>query len=257
MNTKAILKNLTSNTPFQDFKMGCKLKIVMYYILLILVELLLLYFVSKKVMQEAGRLFFRLTKSKKWSTYLFAIFFLPGTFIHEASHFLAALILFVPVGQFELIPEFIEEDRLKLGSVPVAKSDFLRRFLIAIAPIIAGLTILFFLPSLLSIHRCIDSWCFRIFWLYLLAGYLVFEVANTMFSSKKDLEGAWIFFLVLILGFVILKFLGINLSIDAQNPIWQSIFSNAKQLSILLLIPIAIDALLLSLHRGRTSVRRD
>jgi hypothetical protein len=158
MNTKAILKNLTSNTPFQDFKMGCKLKIVMYYILLILVELLLLYFVSKKVMQEAGRLFFRLTKSKKWSTYLFAIFFLPGTFIHEASHFLAALILFVPVGQFELIPEFIEEDRLKLGSVPVAKSDFLRRFLIAIAPIIAGLTILFFLPSLLSIHRCIDSW---------------------------------------------------------------------------------------------------
>jgi hypothetical protein len=207
---------------------------------IVLLELVVLYLVSRKVRQQIGGSLYRLTKSKKWSIYLFAIIFLPGIFIHEASHFLAALFLFVPVGQFELMPEFID-GKLKLGSVPVAKTDFIRRFIIGIAPVIAGLAILFIALNLLSIHRCIDSFCLDGFWGYLVFGYLVFEVANTMFSSKKDLEGAWTFFLVLVLGFVIVWFFGIRIGLDPESLILQRAIDIAKSMSIFLLIPIIID----------------
>ena len=42
---------------------------------------------------------------------MYALIFAPGTLIHEASHFLMALFILVPVGQLEIIPE-IQDDKI-------------------------------------------------------------------------------------------------------------------------------------------------
>lgn len=149
--------------------------------------------------------------------YLFAVLFFPGTFIHEMSHFLAALFLLVPVGKIELFPERIERG-IKMGSVAIEKTDPVRRTLVGVAPIISGLTIIFISTSLtLPI------------WVHLI---IVFEVGNTMFSSSEDLKGSWILFFLIPILFI--------LKID-----WSTI----QKVDAFLAIPIGIDGLILLIIR--------
>ena len=99
----------------------------------VLVELVILSLLTRRLHQHISQAVFRITKNQKTTMYVLAILFLPGTFIHEVAHFLTALVLLVPVGQPEFLPEAIEGNKIKLGSVPIAKTDPLRRFLIGIA----------------------------------------------------------------------------------------------------------------------------
>src|SRR3989344_5460758 len=118
----------------------------MIYLFLLLLEITVLYLLSRRVVRSVYRFFFQVTRRRTLGMYLFAILFLPGTFIHEISHFLAALFLLVPVGNLELIPKFKEEGGgVDLGSVAIGKTDPIRRFLIGVAPFVFGLFIIFVL----------------------------------------------------------------------------------------------------------------
>lgn len=178
--------------------------------------------------------------------YLFAVTFLPGTFIHEISHFLAALFLLVPVGKLELTPKFKEEGSgFELGSVAIAKTDPLRRFLIGIAPLVFGLTIILLIVYLITTGRFINAW-----WANILAGYIIFQVANSMFSSKKDLEGAIIIFIFLIIVFIILVLLGINIPFELKDlGLSPETTEIIKKANLFLLVPIVIDFLVLLLFK--------
>src|SRR5258708_10781629 len=138
------------------------------------------------------------------------------------SHFLTALFLLVPVGQIELVP-VIEENGVRMGSVPIGKTDIIRRTLIGVAPILFGLAIIFITISLPI------SWFIRV--------YIAFEIGNTMFSSERDLEGVIPFLVFLIIVYIILYFLGVRISF----PINMELFKTAD---IFLLIPIGVDLLL-------------
>jgi len=125
-----------------------------------------------------------------------AVTLLPGTIIHELSHWLTAELLGVPTGEITLIPRFEEGLELKMGSVAIAKKDPFRRTLIGLAPLFTGLTLIsvaaYFLPF--------PVWSnFNLFPHSLLV-IAIFLVSNTMFSSKKDLEVAVPFFLFLLLA---------------------------------------------------------
>lgn len=208
-------------------------------------EMIVLYFLSRRVVKGVYRFFYRVTKRKNWTVYLFAMVFLPGTFIHEISHFLAALFLLVPVGKFELLPKIEEEGSFKLGSVSIAKTDPLRRFLIGVAPLVFGLSVILGLLYYVLMIRIISTW-----WEYLLLGFIIFQVANSMFASKKDLEGALVLFIFIVFVIVLLLILGVRIPID-----WVSLSFNKKiedfliNANLFLLIPIVIDSVFITVSR--------
>ena len=92
------------------------------FLIIIFFEIIVLFLLSKNVTKRVYLLFFHIFKSKKIAIYVYSVIFLPGTFVHELSHFLFALFLLVPVGEVDLVPT-IEEGNVKLGSVAIGKTD--------------------------------------------------------------------------------------------------------------------------------------
>ncbi|HEX6977460.1 MAG TPA: hypothetical protein VF185_03890 [Patescibacteria group bacterium] len=206
----------------------------MLVLILLPVEILVLYLIVRKTSRKIMTFFYRLTKSKKAAAYLFAFLFFPGTFVHEMSHFLTGLLLLVPVGKVELMP-VIEEDGIKMGSVGIGKTDPIRRTLIGIAPILFGVGIILFSIFYVYQHNLFSQPLF-----VALISYIVFEVGNTMFSSKKDLEGVFAVFVTAIVFYAFLYFFGLRINININYEI-------IKEACIFLLIPILIDLVLLVL----------
>ena len=168
---------------------------------------------------------------------MFAFLYFPGTFIHEASHFLAALFLLVPVGKLEIVPAFKEEGGVNLGSVSIAKTDPFRRFIIGIAPLIFGITLIFAILYVVTVMQISDAW-----WKYSLAGVLIFEIANSMFASKKDLEGSLILLIFVLIVVAIFIISGIDISINLNNSFLSGeIKMILKNACLFLLLPILID----------------
>ncbi len=217
----------------------------MILLFLFFLELLVLYFLAKKIQQIIFSLFLRVTRRKNWAVYLTAILFAPGTFFHEMSHFLSALFLLVPVGHLRLLPE-VREDEIKLGSVGIGKTDPIRRFLIGVAPFIIGT-----LTILVVIHLALDNKLIENVWTVALLGYVVFEIGNTMFASKKDLEGALGLLIFIILVYLLTLLLGINVDFSFLGDILTS--SYIKDLlvtaTVFLVFPLVIDTVIITILR--------
>ncbi|MDD5147718.1 MAG: hypothetical protein PHV63_04205 [Candidatus Daviesbacteria bacterium] len=162
----------------------------MIYFLTFLFELILLFFLSKKLINSLAKVIYRLTKSHRAVVHILAFIFLPGTIIHELAHLLFAGVMLVPVGEMSVLPE-IEEKGVKLGSVQIGYTDPLRRMIVGVAPVLLGMILIFSIFLLVKIGT--SPW-----WQVILAIYLLFEIGNTMFSSRKDIEGS-ILFVILIL----------------------------------------------------------
>ncbi|SRR5258706_9402346 len=190
----------------------------MIYLILLVLEILVLFLLMRKLLPKIYR---------RLGIWLFSVLFLPGTFLHEISHFLTALFLLVPVGQIELMPERTESG-LKMGSVPIGKTDPIRRTLIGVAPVIFGLGVLF-----ITTPFTIPIWAHA---------YIAFEVGNTMFSSKKDLEGSIIVFIVLATIISILYLMGVRIDFNFD-------YSIIQRADLFLAIPVGIDFLLLLILR--------
>ena len=125
-----------------------------------------------------------------------ALLYFPGTVLHEMSHYVVAKLLFVRTGKVSLLPRFTENG-IVLGSVEVGKTDFIRHFLIGIAPLLVGVL---GLSSCLYIVLTISL----LWWQYVLVGYIVLTVLNTMTLSKSDLQEAWKIGLLLALAIIVL-----------------------------------------------------
>lgn len=206
--------------------------------LLPLSELLLLFLLSGLLTRQLSRLFHRLTKSRKMTVYLLSVFFLPGTLIHELSHFLMAVVLFVPTGKLSLMPELEADGRtLRMGSLEVGKTDPLRSVLIGVAPVLIGTLIIIGSLFLASQQHLFSAW-----WTYIVMGYILFEIGNTMFSSRKDLQGALELLLLVIILLPVLYFLGIKFPVFHPHLIFTpQLRLLLTQASIYLAIPLVID----------------
>jgi hypothetical protein len=210
------------------------------YQLLFLFELACLFVLSKFLTKALLGLFFKVTKNNKFAVGLLVFLFFPGTVIHELAHLLAAGLLFVKTGSMELTPKIMEEE-IRLGSVEIAKTDPFRRAIIGVAPVLFGLAlifgILFYLQTFTIKSLALDAFLF----------YVIFAVGNTLFSSKKDLEGTIEFVLALI--FLLSALFVINTGIAQtffqmlQKPEVISFFKNADSF---LLAPILIDLVIIS-----------
>lgn len=141
-------------------------------ITIFIVFVIILYFLSRQTLNEIFYFLHLFIRNKKIIFLLISIFFFPGTVIHELSHFFLAMILFLPVVGLDIFPKF-EGQSIKLGSVHYIKKDFLRGFIVGIAPFF-GAMLFFWLISYLPTN--------------IFSYYLIYVVSSTMFSSKKDLE---------------------------------------------------------------------
>lgn len=175
---------------------------------LIIGEILLLWLLSRRLSQNLYIVWFLLTKSRPIAIGFLSFLFFPGTVIHELAHLFTAEILGVRTGGLTLVPEGLEEKNVRTGSVSIAQSDPIRRAVIGIAPVFVGLGSLglvsYFIPDLWR-QLTIDAANGIMFsevslYLFLLLGYALFAISNTMFSSAEDMEGFWP--VVIIIGLI-------------------------------------------------------
>lgn len=151
------------------------------------------------------------TKSFQTTTILYYTFFLPGVFLHEISYWLAAGILNVHAKSSIQWPEAQEIAELKLSFVELARnvSPF-RLGLISLAPIIAGLTFVWFISTNLldfsgffalvgtgnlsdiseAVRRLTSA---PDFWLWI---YILFTISNTMIARLSDLRGLGVILII-------------------------------------------------------------
>ena len=130
------------------------------------------------------------------------------------------------------------------------KSDILRSLLIGIAPVVVGITLLtlsiYILGRVFSYSQIFSS--VLSFVTTMSIGYVVFVVANTMFSSKKDIEG---FLEALIIGGIIvgaLYFMGLS------HHAWlvmvfgtKQVMDFIRQVDLLLTVPVGINVVVVML----------
>lgn len=153
---------------------------------------------------------------------LFSLLLLPGVFIHEISHLIAALILRVKVNKFSVVPKSLRNGQLRMGYVQTEKTDFFRDSLIGIAPLISGILLValiannqlglekvdfslltFKLDSLLSVLKSMAGQQDLGIWLY-----LSFCISSTMIPSAADRQSWKIIILGLAIIIIILVLFG-------------------------------------------------
>lgn len=155
-------------------------------LLILLVELIMLSFVSRRLTQSIYTVFVRIFHSKTVSMTILIILLFPGTVVHELAHLFMAEVLRVKTGKLTLVPEGLEgtegkEGEIRTGSVAIAQTDPLRRTLIGLAPLYVGIAVLASLSYFLQINN--------IKIITIISFYIMFAVSNTMFSSREDMKG--------------------------------------------------------------------
>lgn len=222
----------------------------MIYFIIFTAEILLIFLFSRSLTYSVARLLYKISHNKTFTFNALAVIFLPGTIIHEISHMLVAGVLFVDSGDIQIFPE-IDGNEIRFGSVKIAQTDPVRRFIIGVSPVIFGLTLILAVLFLgLQFLSQNTPW-----WQIALVVLLVFEIANTMFSSKKDMEGAAVFLGVLL---IILGSLGGALYLThllATVLGWLSLLKipNLAQFfqksALVLLIPLGINLVLIGIAK--------
>lgn len=176
---------------------------------------------------------------------LFHFLFIPGVVVHELAHLIVAEVMLVRTGglSFSLKPE---EDKIVMGSVGIERTDPIRRAIIGFAPVFVGvllisLSVLFFLSESSPLSQTVN---------YALVFFIVFEIGNTMFSSRRDLEGTIQLLLVIVVTAGVLYYLGFKIPSSFFDFLNSSAFLDIVKKGIrILLFPIAIDLVIILLAR--------
>lgn len=209
------------------------------FILAPVLELFLLYILSQSVFTRLAGFVNIFIKKTSLAYYIIAALFLPGTYVHELAHYIMAKVLFVETFEISLRPK-IEKGLIRLGSVKIARTDFLRRALIGAAPFLFGICFL-----LGSIHLFLAYHWQTHPVAIVIQSLITFQIGNTMFMSKRDREGLW---KVGLLGIVLATFIYLS-GIDI-HPFISNIFSYQelfRQISLYLFVPIVLDIIIVFL----------
>jgi len=213
-------------------------------------ELLVLFFTSRYIFQALFALFYKILKKQNLAAIPVFVIFFPGVVLHEFAHFLAAEILFVKTHDFVIAPK-IEHGNFRMGSVEISKTDIFRSFLIGVAPVILGLSVIagvlflyinflhpeLFYASLFDILKTV------------VVIYVVFIITNTMFSSKKDMEGSLILLFAGVFMGLILFFAEQILKVDFITPVLRladsgRVIGGVRFAVLLFLIPVVINTVI-------------
>lgn len=180
---------------------------------------------------------------------IWSIIFLPGTLIHEISHFLVAALTGARTGKIEIFPEYLEDSDEKsthvaLGSVQTQKLNPIRGFLVGIAPFVFGMALLIWLAALLQ-----TSYSEGNIWLVILEGYLFFTIANSFFPSWTDIKQILPFVIISLVVALLAWYFGFQVSLNSNSYVWTVLDSLWKAVLISILLNLAIIGVLFILNR--------
>lgn len=201
----------------------------------ILVSLLFLFFTQRIMGKQLSRLIHRLGGNHNAVIWFWSAIFIPGTLIHEVSHFLAAAATGAHTGNIEVFPEFIDDElkpgesrSVRLGSVQVAKMNPVQGFIVGLAPFITGSALLVWLSTMIA-----PTYQTGEYLKLALLTYAFFAIANSFFPSWSDLKQALPLMVIVIFGLVIAGYYGLRLSLDPNS-------------KVLLILETLIDSFLIS-----------
>ncbi len=204
---------------------------------LFLLLLIVLFLLSQKIQTSVFDNLFIVTKNKKLAIGVLLILLLPGTIIHELSHFLVATMLRVPTGELTVIPS-IEDGEVKAGKLFLGDTDPFRLSVIGLAPIIIGLVLIYIIGKIfLHGFPQLPITDYQLF----ISIYLLITISLTMFSSKKDLQGLLIAGPIILLIIISLYLVGVRVFLE--NNLLQKIEAILKYLNYYLLITAVLNYL--------------
>lgn len=219
-------------------------------LLFVVISLLVLLLTKKKMTTDLGRLVHHLGGSQHSAIVVWSVIFLPGTIIHEISHFLIAALTGARTGKIEIFPEYLEDEidkkynHIALGSVQTQKLNPLRGFLVGIAPFVSGIALLIWLSSLLQVSFASGNT-----WIFILEGYLFFTIANSFFPSWPDIKQTLPFVIISLVVALLAWYFGFQILLNPSSYIWTILNSLWKSVVISILLNIAIIGALIILHR--------
>jgi hypothetical protein len=221
-------------------------------LLWLVISLCLTVIVARWFSQRVANLAMLLTGSQSATLYIHFLVFLPGTLLHELSHWFVAQVLGVRTGRLELGPKVVRGGVVQMGAVTYQRSDVVRESLVGLAPLITGSIVVVLLtyrrfglvvPSVLGfqgiwelvrrIWQAPDSWI----WLYLLL-----SVSNTMLPSSSDRRswGMLALYVLLIVG--LLYFAGALTAVSPTVVAW--LLQRAQDLAFAFGLTVLIDLIL-------------
>ena len=196
----------------------------------LIITVLLLYPLNRWINAHVQGVAFLLTGSRTVALWFFWVLFLPGTFLHEVSHWLTAKLLGVKTTRFSLWPQPKKGGQLQMGAVQIEVPDPFRHSLIGLAPLIFGsLAVLLIGQGWLGLDRIgaavvtgdmditwravAETLTLPDVWIWL---YLIFAISNAMLPSASDREAWRTVLLYLAIALILAIGLGLNPGISPQ-----------------------------------------
>ena len=202
-------------------------------------EIIAIYFLAHSLLDISFHLFRKIFRSDSPIIWLTALLYLPGTILHEISHYFFALLLAMNPEEVVIFPH-IEKDHIQLGHVLYHKhpSDVIRPIIVGIAPFFGAIGTLW----VIELFHLFPG---GVWWQTALFGYLIFAITVNMFSSKQDLvDLIYIIPLFLAIG-TIIYILGIQINTQVFIHVMNSLESFFKILQIPLLFSIIVHSILI------------
>ena len=199
---------------------------------------------------------FRLSRSPDFTTLFLFIVLLPGIFIHESAHWLAAKLMGLKTGTFRVWPKR-QGKQIALGSVSVERGNRWQESFVGVAPLLVGSLLVVWIGQqifdtpLLSATWRQGHWleAFTNFWQAIrerdgaLWGYLLFTVANAMIPSEPDREPFPVVVLYMVLAVTLYFVFGLPLAPFASALAWLT--PRLGELVTAFVLTIVLDGLIL------------
>ena len=219
----------------------------------LIVTFLVMYPLKRWISAHVQGVAFLITGNSQVAVWLFWVLFLPGTILHEFSHWLTAKLLGVKTGKFSVWPKKKRGGDLQMGSLQVEVVDPFRYSLIGLAPLIFGsiavLLIGQFRLELGQLGQALLSGDLQIIgqalantlavpdvWLWL---YLLFAISNAMLPSASD-RTAWRTVLIYI-GLATVLAIGLGFNPQVPPALQEFILTIITFLLLAFLITVAVD----------------
>ena len=203
------------------------------------VEIIGIYLLAHYLLNSAFHLMRRFIHSDTVIIWITAILYLPGTMLHEISHYFFALLLAMHPEEVSLFPH-IEKNHIRLGHVLYRRhpSDVIRPIIVGIAPFFGAISLLW---TIQSFHLFPGG----VWWHTALFGYLILAITANMFSSKQDLvDLIYIVPVSLIIGAVLYIF-GVQINTQILLSMIGGLETFIKTLQTPLLFSLAVHSILI------------
>ena len=175
-----------------------------FWIIIFLIQVFILYLLSNSFHNKLHFLGAGITKNRLFIAKAVGYIFFIGTLVHELSHIIMARLLFLRTKNINLQTEIIDDKHIKYGTAEIEVTDPFRSTLIGIAPLIFGITLIYFLT--LNINFNFFSW------VDVVKLFLISQISNSMFLSDSDTKDLKVISVILVIILLPILFLNAEYS---------------------------------------------